>query len=67
MKHIIFVVGLCLAISPNINAAPEVKRVCVDKKDKNGKVIKKADGTTVQECKNIKVHKKLEGTEVPKK
>lgn len=65
MKHIIFAAGLGLAITAN--AAPEVKTVCVDKKDSKGNVVKKPDGTAVQECKQIKVHKKLEGTEVPKK
>ena len=41
-------------------AAAETERVCVDVKDqKTGKV--------KQECKVIKKHKKLEGTEVPKK
>jgi hypothetical protein len=40
--------------------AAEKERVCVDVKDaKTGKV--------KQECKEIKKHKKLEGTEVPKK
>lgn len=41
-------------------AAAETEKVCVDTKDaKTGKV--------KQECKVIKKHKKLEGTEVPKK
>lgn len=38
------------------NEKPEVKRVCV-KDDKTGK----------ETCKNVKVHKKLEGTPVPEK
>jgi len=33
--------------------------------DKAGKVVNGKDGKPVQECKKIKVHKKLEGTEVP--
>ena len=36
-------------------------------KDAKGNLIKKADGTPKQTCKKIKVHKKLEGTEVPVK
>ena len=47
-------------------AEAEVKQVCHDKVDKAGKPVVK-DGKTVQECKKIKVHKKLEGTEVPVK
>ena len=40
--------------------AAEKEKVCIDIKDaKTGKV--------TQQCKEIKKHKKLEGTEVPKK
>ena len=40
--------------------AAEKEKVCIDVKDaKTGKV--------TQQCKEIKKHKKLEGTEVPKK
>ncbi len=35
----------------------EIKKVCVDQKQK--------DGSTKEVCKTIKVHKKLEGTPVP--
>ena len=60
--------GLCLAMLPHnpAHAEAEVKQVCHDKVDKAGKPVVK-DGKTVQECKKIKVHKKLEGTEVPVK
>lgn len=63
MKHLITL--LTLAFASTAFAAAEVKEVCHDKKDSKGNVVKKADGTVVQECKKIKVHKKLEGTEVP--
>jgi hypothetical protein len=43
----------------------EIKEVCVDKKDKAGKVVNGKDGKPVQECKKIKVRRKLEGTEIP--
>ena len=47
-------------------AAAEIKEVCKDKVDKAGKpVMDKKTGKQAQECKKIKVHKKLEGTEVP--
>jgi hypothetical protein len=60
--------GLCLAMLPHnpAHAEAEVKQVCHDKVDKAGKPVMK-DGKAVQECKKIKVHKKLEGTEVPVK
>jgi hypothetical protein len=45
-------------------AEAEKKEVCHDKVDKAGKPVMK-DGKAVQECKVIKVHKKLEGTEIP--
>ena len=42
-------------------------RVCVDVKDKAGKEVKDAKGKVKQNCKEMKVHKKLEGTPVPPK
>ena len=48
-------------------AAGEVKKVCKDKVDAKGQVVKGKDGKPAQECKEIKVHKKLEGTKVPEK
>ena len=60
--------GLCLIVLPqqSAQAAAEIKEVCKDKLDKAGKPVMKA-GKPVQECKKIKVHKKLEGTAVPVK
>jgi len=48
-------------------AGGQEKKVCEDKKDSKGAVVKGKDGKPVQTCKTIKVHKKLEGTEVPTK
>lgn len=45
----------------------ETKQVCVDVKDKDGKVVKDAKGKVKQNCKTMKVHQKLEGTKVPEK
>jgi hypothetical protein len=47
--------------------AAETKKVCVDVKDKAGKVVKDAKGTPKQSCKEVKVHKKLEGEKLPEK
>ena len=44
-------------------AEAEIKQVCHDKVDKAGKPVMK-DGKAVQDCKTIKVHKKLEGSDV---
>ena len=65
MKSIIFVAGLCLLLYGSAIAGGEMKEVCKDKVDKAGKVVNGKDGKPIQECKKIKVHKKLEGTEVP--
>jgi len=49
-------------------AEAEVKEVCHDKVDKAGKpLMDKKTGQPAQECKKIKVHKKLEGEAVPTK
>lgn len=63
-----YLVALILGVlSQTAFAAAEIKEVCKDKKDAKGQLVKKADGTVVQECKKIKVHKKVEGTKVPDK
>jgi hypothetical protein len=51
----------------NARAEAEKTKVCVDVKDKEGKPVKDAKGNVKQNCKEMKVHKKLEGTEVPVK
>jgi hypothetical protein len=48
-------------------AEAEVKKVCHDKVDKAGKPVKNKDGSVKQDCKDVKIHKKLEGTKVPEK
>lgn len=63
MKNFIVAVVASLALVSAF-AEAETKQVCKDKTDKAGKPIKKADGNPAQECKTIKVHKKLEGTKV---
>ena len=61
--------GISLLFLANLShAAAEIKEVCKDRKDKAGKVVvDKKTNNPVQECKKIKVHKKLEGTKVPEK
>jgi hypothetical protein len=62
------VVGtMFLAYNNPAFAETETKKVCVDVK-KDGKDVKDPKtGKTKQSCKEIKVHKKLEGTKVPDK
>jgi hypothetical protein len=54
------------ALSSSVYAAdekkkePETKKVCVKQKDSKS-------GKEKDVCKNVKVHKKLEGTKVPEK
>ena len=66
MKLILALVA-SLALVGTVYAGGEMKEVCTDKKDKAGKVVNGKDGKPVQECKKIKVHKKVEGTKVPEK
>lgn len=56
---------LAIGFSNVVYAGGEFKEVCVDKRDPNGKIIKDKRGSAVQDCRKIKVHKKLEGTPVP--
>lgn len=66
MKKLLLVLAISLCSLPAYTA--ETKKVCVEVKDKEGKPVKDAKtGKTKETCKEIKVHKKLEGTEVPKK
>ena len=59
---------LAIAFASTAFAGGEVKEVCKDKVDKAGKpVMDKKTGKQAQDCKKIKVHKKLEGTEIPPK
>ena len=66
IKKLIIASLLSLTIV-NYGVAAEKKEVCKDVLDKKGQVVKNKDGTTKQQCKTIKVHKKLEGTKVPEK
>lgn len=69
MKHILSLAIALSVILPTYAAddKKETKTVCVDVKDKDGNVVKDAKGNPKQNCKEMKVHKKLEGTEVPPK
>lgn len=51
--------ALSLLAPPTLFAA-ETKRVCVEQTDPKTKKVKEV-------CKDVKVHKKLEGTKVPEK
>jgi hypothetical protein len=61
--------GISMLFLANLShAAAEIKEVCKDRKDKAGKVVMdKKTNKPAQDCKKIKVHKKLEGTRVPEK
>jgi hypothetical protein len=67
--YIVGIYSVCLVATTSIAyAGGEMKEVCHDKVDKAGKpVMDKKTGKQAQDCKKIKVHKKLEGTEVPVK
>jgi hypothetical protein len=55
-----------LALAGTAYAGGETKEVCTPKVDKAGKaVMDKKTGKQAQDCKKIKVHKKVEGDKVP--
>lgn len=64
MKQLLAIVlaTLVLAVS-----AAEPQKVCIDKIGKDGKVVTGKDGKPQQECKMMKVHKKLEVEDAKKK
>lgn len=65
LTSIIISAGLILPVYA-ADVPHETKKVCVDKVEK-GQPVKGKDGKVVQVCKDVKVHKKLEGTKVPEK
>jgi hypothetical protein len=67
MRTVIFVAGLILCLPAAADEAKEIKKVCVDVKDKEGKEVKDKNGKVKQNCKDIKQHKKLDGEKVPEK
>ncbi len=55
-----------LALAGTAYAGGEVKEVCTPKVDKAGKAVTdKKTGKQAEDCKKIKVHKKVEGDKVP--
>ena len=68
MKQLLIALSLALGSQFVIAEEPkETKKVCVDVK-KDGKEVKDPKtGKTKQSCKEVKQHKKLEGTKVPEK
>ena len=64
MKYAIVLATALFALTAT---AAETRQVCVDVKDKAGKVQLDKNGKPKQNCKQVKQHKKLEGTTVPGK
>lgn len=61
MKQLLIATALTLSLlAPPTTFAAETKRVCVEQTDPKTKKPKEV-------CKDVKVHKKLEGTKVPDK
>jgi hypothetical protein len=49
------------------NKGAVTKRVCIDRITKDGKPVLGQDGKQLQDCREMKIHKKLEGNKVPQK
>jgi len=60
MNKIFFVLGIALSVPVYADAPKETKKVCVEEKDQK-------TGKMKEVCKEVRVHKKLEGTKVPEK
>ena len=67
MKKLITALMVALPLTFGVAYAAETKKVCIDKVTKDGKPVIGKDGKQVQDCKEMKVHKKLKGTKVPEK
>ena len=67
MYNLILAIGLAIASVTAYAADGETTKVCVDVKDAKGQPVKDAKGNVKQNCKTMKTHKKLDGTEVPPK
>lgn len=59
------ILAVCLAAVMGLAQAAETRTVCIDVTGKDGKPVLDKKGKPQQQCKTMKVHKKLEGTEVP--
>lgn len=64
MKQLLAIVLATLSLTV---FAAEPQKVCINKTGKDGKVVNGKDGKPQQECKMMKVHKKLEVEKVKKK
>lgn len=62
-----FIALLLLTVATTFAYSAEKEKVCIDKMTKDGKPVLDKAGKPQKECKEIKVHKKLEGTKVPEK
>jgi hypothetical protein len=63
---LLLVLVTTLALAGTVFAGGEVKEVCTPRVDKAGKaVMDKKTGKQAEDCKKIKVHKKVEGEAVP--
>lgn len=57
----------CFSYTMSVASEVKTQKVCVDKITKEGKNVRDKQGKKVQECKEMRVHKKLDGTKVPEK
>jgi hypothetical protein len=73
MKQLLIALGLMITFAHpvyanNHDSKPATKKICVDAQGKDGKpIIDPKTKKPKQNCKEVKMHKKHEGTEVPVK
>lgn len=61
------IIQVAQASAPAEKKEAVTKRVCIDRITKDGKPVLGKDGKPLQDCREMKIHKKLEGTVVPQK
>ena len=61
------ILALIVAAFATVSFAAEPQKVCIDKIGKDGKVVMGKDGKPQQDCKMMKVHKKLDTETKPAK
>ncbi len=67
MKSLVLSIVLLFGMTTAVYSQDEKTKVCVAVKDKFGKPVQDEKGKVKESCKEMKVHKKLEGEKVPEK
>lgn len=59
-KLLAVLIGMTMVAPVWSNSETATRQVCVDVKDKEGRPVKLKDGSTKQQCREVKLHQKLD-------